>query len=102
MRIDRLELEDIGPFVSADLDFTGAQVVVLIQKFQLSREPLAHRRARRLLEMQHVVIRLQQRRLDDGGRALTDAERQLLQRFGHPREPYSACCKSAPRAFDVA
>ncbi|MEM9453254.1 MAG: HNH endonuclease [Myxococcota bacterium] len=70
-----------------------------IRKYGLDSSLLNLRRSRALRELEKARARIQDRRIADQGRPLTDDEREILLSFVQPERPFSAMLKVALRGL---
>ncbi len=63
--------------------------VKTIQKYKLNRDDLNYRRVRQLRKFMETLLKLRDRQICDGGRPLTDAEKELLANFKESHHAFS-------------
>lgn len=71
-----------------------------IRKYKLDDIRLSYQRVRALRELDQARAKIQDNRLAQGGRPLTDDEREILQSFGEPHRPFSLMLRVALQALD--
>ncbi len=65
-----------------------------IQKYKLDRGNLNHLRGRQLRKFMETLLKLRDRQIRDGGRSLTDSEKELLASFKEPHHAFSLMFRS--------